>query len=145
PAAGCAPLPTDLADDETAADETAADETAGAETAVAESAGDDSTVEPIAAEELESRCDIDPAAYYLAYAEGEFDSAVPTAMPSAGAPADMAESQVAGAPEPAPPIVIAPDEPGFTEDNTFVDAGESRWVTTTDDRESTFALDVDTG
>jgi len=35
--------------------------------------------------------------------------------------------------------------PGPLDDNTFVDAGESRWVTTDEDRESTFALDVDTG
>ena len=37
------------------------------------------------------------------------------------------------------------DEPGVLDDNTFVDAGDSLWVATDDDRESTFALDVDTG
>ena len=45
--------------------------------------------------------------------------------------------------EPLPPIVI--DEPGVLDDNTFVDSGDSLWVATGDDRESTFALDVDTG
>ena len=42
-----------------------------------------------------------------------------------------------------PPVII--DEPGVLDDNTFVDAGDSLWVATDDDRESTFALDVDTG
>ena len=44
---------------------------------------------------------------------------------------------------PAPPIIV--DEPGVLDDDTFVDSGDSQWVTTEDDRESTFALDVDTG
>ena len=43
-----------------------------------------------------------------------------------------------------PPVVII-DEPGVLDDNTFVDSGDSLWVNTADDGESTFALDVDTG
>ena len=50
---------------------------------------------------------------------------------------------MAEAVEPPPPVII--DEPGVLDDNTFVDAGDSLWVATDDDRESTFALDVDTG
>lgn len=38
-----------------------------------------------------------------------------------------------------------PGVPGLDDDNTFVDAGTSGFVATADDRQSTFALDVDTG
>ena len=65
-----------------------------------------------------------------------------TAMPS-GIPVQPTSDAATEVAEPVPPIVI--DEPGVLDDNTFVDAGDSLWVSTDDDRESTFALDVDTG
>ena len=43
------------------------------------------------------------------------------------------------------PTVPTEPPPGPLEDNVFVDAGESTFVATADDAESTFALDVDTG
>jgi Ca-activated chloride channel homolog len=89
--------------------------------------------------DLDGRCAIDAEAYYLAYQEGDYDMAT-TAAPSPGTPTGGVAQEVA---EMMPPIVI--DEPGVLEDNTFVDAGDSLWVATDEDRESTFALDVDTG
>lgn len=55
----------------------------------------------------------------------------------------VVDSSDAGAPMPEahPP----PPEPGFLDDNVFIDTGDSGWVQTSSDRKSTFALDVDTG
>lgn len=102
-------------------------------------------------DDLESRCDIDPEAYYLNYESPEHDdmattSASPTAMPHPAAPTTAASGRDEAAAEmviepPQPP----PFEPGPLDDNTFVDEGDSTWVDTERDRESTFALDVDTG
>ena len=86
------------------------------------------------------RCSIDAEAYFLQYQQGMMEMST-TAMP---APGGDASSEVAmEIAEPLPPIAI--DEPGVLDDNTFVDSGDSLWVATGDDRESTFALDVDTG
>lgn len=97
-------------------------------------------------DDLESRCDIDPLSYYLTYRSPEFVDASATAAPNAapGSPnTGVVHQSVAeagdGAIEPLPP------EPGPLDDNVFVDAGDSTWVATESDRESTFALDVDTG
>ena len=86
------------------------------------------------------RCAIDAEAYVRNYEQGEMDMQT-TAMPSSSG--DASSGVAAEAIEPLPPIVI--DEPGVLDDNTFVDSGDSLWVATADDRESTFALDVDTG
>ena len=76
----------------------------------------------------------------MQYQQGMMEMST-TAMP---APGGDASSEVAmEIAEPLPPIAI--DEPGVLDDNTFVDSGDSLWVATGDDRESTFALDVDTG
>jgi Ca-activated chloride channel family protein len=57
-----------------------------------------------------------------------------------------AEDGAADAGAPAPePMPVPPVEPGVLDDNVFVDSGDSVWTTTSSDRESTFALDVDTG
>ena len=66
-----------------------------------------------------------------------------TAMPTGVAGRDRRRRRGDGDRRAAAAIVI--DEPGVLDDNTFVDAGDSLWVATDDDRESTFALDVDTG
>ena len=100
---------------------------------------------PSTAAEPSDRCAIDAEAYFREYREGEAGMTTTTA-PASGIPVDptggvVAEAAAVG--EPVPPIVI--DEPGVLDDNTFVDSGDSQWVTTDDDRESTFALDVDTG
>ncbi len=89
----------------------------------------------------DGRCAIDAEAYFRNYSQGAMDMAT-TAMPT-GIPAQTGAEVMVDAAEPPPPIVI--DEPGVLDDNTFVDAGDSLWVATDDDRESTFALDVDTG
>jgi Ca-activated chloride channel homolog len=95
--------------------------------------------------EPDGRCAIDAEAYYLEYREAAGDLATTSARTTTAAPtvgaADMAIE--VGVAEPVPPIVV--DEPGVLDDNTFVDAGDSLWVVTDSDRESTFALDVDTG
>jgi len=94
----------------------------------------------------DDRCAIDAEAYYRDYSSSLDESAapgVPTALPMPGvqsASDQMLEATAAGRYTP-----VLPDVPGPLDDNTFVDAGESRWVAVTDDRESTFALDVDTG
>lgn len=96
------------------------------------------------ADDLEDRCDIDPEAYYLDYTSPDDLDMATTASPTPGVPttgaatADVAHEAII---EPLP----APTEPGPLDDNTFVDEGDSRWVETEIDRESTFALDVDTG
>jgi Ca-activated chloride channel family protein len=93
----------------------------------------------------DGRCDIDAEAYYLEYSEGDYDMATTTAgAPGVPVVAPTAADAELAAEAPPPPIVII-DEPGPLDDNTFVDAGDSLWVATDDDRESTFALDVDTG
>jgi Ca-activated chloride channel homolog len=91
--------------------------------------------------DFDGRCAIDAEAYFRNYSQGTMDMAT-TAMPT-GIPAQTNTEVVVNAAEPPPPIVI--DEPGILDDNTFVDSGDSLWVATGDDRESTFALDVDTG
>ncbi|MGH9271958.1 MAG: YfbK domain-containing protein [Ilumatobacteraceae bacterium] len=60
---------------------------------------------------------------------------------TAGAPQPATD----GAAQPATTVVPEPLPPGPLEDNTFVDVGDSTFVATADDAESTFALDVDTG
>jgi Ca-activated chloride channel homolog len=96
---------------------------------------------PSTTAEPTDRCAIDAEAYFREYEEGGVEmttTASPT--PTGGnATADVATEEAI----PVPPIVI--DEPGVLDDNTFVDSGDSLWVATKDDRESTFALDVDTG
>ena len=102
-------------------------------------------------DDLDSRCDIVPEAYYLNYESPEYDdvaatSASPPALPypasptTAAAGRDEAAAEMVVEPPQAPPV-----EPGPLDDNTFVDEGDSTWVETESDRESTFALDVDTG
>jgi len=114
---------------------------------------------PADPDDLDDRCDISPESYVLGYAGGVMESstgavaptAVPPATTTAGAPspaeredgavADVDTASEGGAVvEPQPPL-----EPGVLDDNTFVDEGDSTWVETESDRESTFALDVDTG
>lgn len=103
--------------------------------------------EPPSSDELDSRCDIDPARYYLSYVSPDYsDGAAPSggvAMPNAVPETESVVDRESGVAIPAPPP--APPEPGPLDDNTFVDAGDSTWVDTASDRESTFALDVDTG
>ncbi|MET0458867.1 MAG: von Willebrand factor type A domain-containing protein [Ilumatobacteraceae bacterium] len=90
--------------------------------------------EPTAAPE------IDPRSYMTEYREGEMEtSAMP--RPSAGTGGDMATSTGA----PMATTVPQPPVPGPFEDNVFVDGGDSTFVATADDAESTFGLDVDTG
>ncbi len=99
-----------------------------------------STAESI---EPTDRCAIDAEAYFREYQEADVEMTT-TALPaSTGGPTNATPGIVAEYAPPVPPIVI--DEPGVLDDNTFVDSGDSLWVTTDDDRESTFALDVDTG
>jgi Ca-activated chloride channel family protein len=93
-------------------------------------------------DELESRCDIVPEAYYLSYTSPEYeDMAVPAPASTSTGGVAVAEAGD-GIVEPMPPTY---PEPGPLDDNTFVDEGDSTWVDTESDRESTFALDVDTG
>ena len=97
---------------------------------------------PSTTAEPAQRCAIDAEAYFREYREGEVEmttTALPT--PTGGGTTSDVALEVAVAP--APPVIV--DEPGVLDDNTFVDSGDSQWVTTEDDRESTFALDVDTG
>jgi len=84
--------------------------------------------------------EIDAAAYYEQYRPGESDvlAGAPTGVPGGAAGPDHATAAHEAAPAP-------PEWPGPTEDNVFVDAGDSTFVSTRDDAESTFALDVDTG
>ena len=89
----------------------------------------------------DGRCAIDAEAYFRDYQSSVDDAApnltmaVPAVAPSGGVTAE-AMSVLAW---PEPPV------PGPLDDNVFVDAGDSRFVPTAADRESTFALDVDTG
>jgi len=86
------------------------------------------------------RPDIDARAYVDDYREGSEDGAVqhPSNAPTRAAPTSDAEAAVATGP-------AEPDWPDPTEDNVFVDSGDSTFVDVADDAESTFALDVDTG
>jgi Ca-activated chloride channel family protein len=84
------------------------------------------------------RPEIDARRYYDDYVEGETDMAAGGAMPTTMAPMPSATSATTASE--APPYWPDPDE-----DNTFVDSGDSTFVATADDAESTFALDVDTG
>jgi Ca-activated chloride channel family protein len=80
---------------------------------------------------------IDAREYYDDYREGENDGVLQSAgAPTGAAPRDFATESDAEAP---------PGWPDPTEDNVFVDSGDSTFVSTADDAESTFALDVDTG
>ena len=79
---------------------------------------------------------VDARSYFDDYQEIEDEDV----YQSAGAP-DM----VSGGAVPATTVVPAPLPPGPLEDNIFVDVGDSTFVATADDAESTFALDVDTG
>ena len=96
--------------------------------AVSACADDDSTGEP-------QRVAVDPRAYYEDYQSPEYDEELVFASPEVSG-ADVSE----GPPPPPPPL-----PPTVIEDNTFVDPGQSVWTLATDDAESTFALDVDTG
>lgn len=91
--------------------------------------------------------DTDPAEtaeardYYDDYREDEGEHASSGTMQYSSAVDEAADAGVP-APEPVP---LPPVEPGVLDDNVFVDRGDSVWTTTAIDRESTFALDVDTG
>ncbi len=91
--------------------------------------------------------DTDPAEtaeardYYDDYREDEGEHASSGTMQYSSAVDEAADAGVP-APEPVP---LPPVEPGVLDDNVFVDSGDSVWTTTAIDRESTFALDVDTG
>jgi Ca-activated chloride channel family protein len=81
----------------------------------------------------DARPGLDPVSYFEQYRGGDADAA------ASGAPGAVPMYETA----PAPPGPT--DWPGPTDDNVFVDAGDSTFVATSDDAESTFALDVDTG
>ncbi len=80
--------------------------------------------------------DIDPRSYYDDYVEAAEEAV-------AAQPVEAESLDDGGVVEPPPPPEPIP--PGVTEDNIFVDPGQSVWTATADDAESTFALDVDTG
>ncbi len=88
--------------------------------------GDDATTRP----------DIDARAYVDDYHESAMETA-------SGMPTGVAPTATTGASGTATDGSRAWPDP--TEDNVFVDSGDSTFVATTDDAESTFALDVDTG
>ena len=79
---------------------------------------------------------LDVRAYYDDYEEARYDDRAYASVPSAAAGAGEAEAD---------PGTELPGVPDPDEANTFVDAGASGFVPTTDDALSTFALDVDTG
>lgn len=96
----------------------------------------------VGADPAPSGPDLDPRSYYEDYdAQMEQDSA------AGGAPAPVAavDASSEDSAEAVPGPDVLPPEPGFLDDNVFVDVGDSGWVQTASDRESTFALDVDTG
>jgi Ca-activated chloride channel family protein len=80
----------------------------------------------------DERAEIDARSYVDDYQEAPDEDGAMTAAPSMVA--DAAETTIPVEPPPGP-----------LEGNVFVDAGESTFVATADDAESTFALDVDTG
>jgi Ca-activated chloride channel family protein len=111
--------------------------------------------------EPEPRLDIDPRSYYEDYevgADEDTGAATRAAPPQAESEAadDAAAATTDGGssaapdvahpepPQPQPPAPPNP-EPGFTDDNTFTDAGDNPYVSPAEDPQSTFALDVDTG
>ncbi len=94
----------------------------------ASACSDDPTTEP-------GRLDVDPRSYFDDYQSPDFEDDIAFSPPA---------EQFAVEGDVAPPP-LPPQPPTVTEDNTFVDAGQSVWTATTDDAESTFALDVDTG
>src|SRR5687767_5844870 len=81
---------------------------------------------------------IDARAYYDDYEEGSDE---PVMVDSTSESAEMAAPSAQGGTAGSP----VEDWPDPTEDNVFVDSGDSTFVATADDAESTFALDVDTG
>jgi Ca-activated chloride channel homolog len=81
------------------------------------------------------RTEIDPRHYFDDYAESQMDMA-----PTGAAPTPSTTASSAGTVADSLPAWPDPDE-----DNVFVDGGDSTFVATADDAESTFALDVDTG
>lgn len=87
---------------------------------------------------------IDARAYIENYDQGRYEGGSPAAgsQPTMVSEGDAADSAAQPAPEVAP---LPPPEPGFLDDNTFVDTGTSAWTTTADQQLSTFGLDVDTG
>jgi Ca-activated chloride channel family protein len=92
-------------------------------------------------DEPAARPQIDARSYMTEYHEGEMaTSAVP--LPSAATADDMSTS-TAGTP--VTTTAPQPPGPGPFDDNVFVDDGDSAFVATVDDAESTFGLDVDTG
>ncbi|MGI9643735.1 MAG: YfbK domain-containing protein [Ilumatobacteraceae bacterium] len=80
---------------------------------------------------------VDPRSYFDDYVEEEEE----LVFAIEESPEPLADEGGVVEPPPAP----EPIPPEVTEDNTFVDAGQSVWTATADDAESTFALDVDTG
>lgn len=97
----------------------------------------------------EPRLDIDPRSYYENYVVAAEDTALggaPSRSTSPNAASDAAGESGAAVESEEPPLPQPePVEPGFLDDNTFTDPGTNPFVTTAEDPESTFALDVDTG
>lgn len=92
----------------------------------------------------EPRTDVDPRSYYLNYPEHSMEDG---GSATAGAPApgalteENADTEATTDPiSPEPPV-----EPGFLDENTFEDPGENPFVATSEDAQSTFGFDVDTG
>ena len=94
--------------------------------------------------------DLDPQHYidqYPQVMEDEQTSGAPAPAAPGGplvknATVDASRVPPGPAPSPAPSQMPVP---GPGDDNTFVDHGDSGWVSTSTDAESTFGLDVDTG
>jgi hypothetical protein len=92
-------------------------------------------------EQPTARPEVDARSYMTEYDEAEMEtSAMPS--PSAGTTGDMSTSTAA---VPATSTAPLPPVPGPFDDNVFIDDGDSTFVATADDAESTFGLDVDTG
>ncbi len=83
----------------------------------------------------EPHATVDARSYYDDYRSDERETAAQVNVDASG---DGATADSAGEP-------VVPVWPSPTEDNVFVDSGDSPFVATTDDAESTFGLDVDTG
>lgn len=97
---------------------------------------------PIGTTEPDERPDVDARSYYQDYEEAD-DEMSTGAVPTAEMPNPSSTTRDAGATTPVTPEPSS--EPGPLDDNVFVDVGDSTFVPTTDDAESTFGLDVDTG
>ncbi|QFG67590.1 vWA domain-containing protein [Ornithinimicrobium pratense] len=93
----------------------------------------------VGADPAPSGPDLDPRSYYE-----DYDAQIDRDSAAGGAHAPVAVDASSGDSAEAGPDVLPP-EPGFLDDNVFVDVGDPGWVQTASDRESTFALDVDTG